>query len=89
MANYTFRTLEERQRIESMWEAGRTPKEISEELKKTLRAVYRELERGRDGSRLEDGRRRYSAVVANHAAIASLERRGGKKKVDSVIKGNC
>ena len=30
VADYAFRTLEDRQKIEKLWEDGRTPKEISE-----------------------------------------------------------
>lgn len=30
VADYVFRTLEDRQKIEKLWEDGRTPKEISE-----------------------------------------------------------
>ena len=30
VADYAFRTLEDRQKIERLWEDGRTPKEISE-----------------------------------------------------------
>ena len=36
MADYAFRTLEDRQKIEKLWEDGRTPKEISTSLDKSL-----------------------------------------------------
>ena len=30
VANYAFRTMEDRQKFEKLWEDGQTPKEISE-----------------------------------------------------------
>lgn len=80
MADYAFRTVEERQEIQKLWEKGRTPKEISETLGKSLAVVYRELSRGQDGSRLPepDGRLRYDAAMAQRRARQSLEKRGRK-----------
>ena len=40
MADYAFRTLEDRQKIEKLWEDGRTPKEISASMDKSLAAIY-------------------------------------------------
>ena len=76
MADYAFRTLEDRRKIEKMWEAGRTPKEISANLEKSLTVIYTELTRGQDGTRLPDHRLRYSAELAQRRVQASLERRG-------------
>lgn len=64
MADYAFRTLEDRQKIEKLWEDGRTPKEISETTGVSVHVVYNELTRGQDGTRLPDQRLRYSANVA-------------------------
>ena len=76
MADYAFRTLEDRQKIEKLWEDGRTPKEISASMDKSLTAIYAELPRGQDGTRLPDQRLRYSAELAQRRVQASLERRG-------------
>ena len=76
MADYAFRTLEDRQKIEKLWEDGRTPKEISTHLEKSLTVIYTELNRGQDGTRLPDQRLRYSAELAQRRVQASLERRG-------------
>lgn len=76
MADYAFRTLEDRQKIEKLWEDGRTPKEISETTGVSVHVVYNELTRGRDGTRLPDQRLRYSAELAQRRVQASLERRG-------------
>lgn len=76
MADYAFRTLEDRQKIEKLWEGGRTPKEISYHLDKSLAVIYTELTRGQDGTRLPDQRLRYSAELAQRRVQASLERRG-------------
>ncbi len=76
MADYAFRTLEDRQKIEKLWEDGRTPKEISETMGVSVHVVYNELTRGQDGTRLPDQRLRYSAELAQRRVQASLERRG-------------
>ncbi len=76
MADYAFRTLEDRQKIEKLWEDGRTPKEISETTGVSVHVVYNELTRGQDGTRLPDQRLRYSAELAQRRVQASLERRG-------------
>lgn len=76
MADYAFRTLEDRQKIEKLWEDGRTPKEISETTGVSVHVVYKEMTRGQDGTRLPDQRLRYSAELAQRRVQASLERRG-------------
>jgi IS30 family transposase len=76
VADYAFRTLEDRQKIEKLWEDGRTPKEISASLDKSMAVIYAELTRGQDGTRLPDRRLRYSAELAQRRVQASLERRG-------------
>lgn len=79
MADYAFRTLEDRQKIEKLWGSGKTPKEISAQTGAALHAVYRELARGKDGTRLQDQRLRYSAELAQLRVQQSLERRGRRK----------
>ena len=76
VADYAFRTLEDRQKIEKLWEDGRTPKEISETAGVSVHVVYKEMARGQDGTRLPDQRLRYSAELAQRRVQASLERRG-------------
>lgn len=80
MADYAFRTLEDRQKIEKLWEDGRTPKEISETTGVSVHVVYNELTRGQDGTRLPDQRLRYSAELAQRRVQASLERRGKRAR---------
>ena len=43
VANYAFRTMEDRQKIEKLWEDGQTPKEISETTGVSIYVVYNEL----------------------------------------------
>lgn len=76
MAFYAFRTLEDRRKVEKLWENGMTPKEISANTERSLNAVYAELSRGQDRSRLSDQRLRYSADLAQLRMQQSLERRG-------------
>jgi IS30 family transposase len=85
VADYAFRTLEDRQKIEKLWEDGRTPKEISASMDKSLAAIYAELPRGQDGTRLPDKRLRYSAELAQLRVQQSLEKRGKRtgKPTDS------
>ena len=78
MADYAFRTIEDRRKIQEMWEEGRSPREIAGAFEKSLDVVYTELSRGRDGTRLPDQRLRYSADLAQRKVQQSLERRGTK-----------
>ena len=78
MADYAFRSYEERQKIQSLWENGGTAKDIAEALELSLSAVYTELRRGRDGTRLPDQRLKYDAGLAQLRVQEALERRGRK-----------
>jgi IS30 family transposase len=80
VADYAFRTLEDRQKIEKLWEDGRTPKEISAQMGKSLTVIYTELPRGQDGTRLTDQRLRYSAELAQRRVQESLEKRGKRTR---------
>ena len=80
VADYAFRPLDDRQKIEKLWEDGRMPKEISEAAGVSIHVVYNELTRGQDGTRLPDQRPRYSADVAQCWVQASLERRGKRTR---------
>lgn len=76
MADYAFRSYHERQEIERMVESGMSVKEIAGSLGTSLSAVYAELRRGRDGTRLPDKRLRYNADLAQLSVQQGLERRG-------------
>ena len=78
MAGYAFRTFDERKRIEDFWEAGTPAKDIATKLNISASALYTELRRGQDGTRLPDQRRRYNADLAQLRVQQSLERRGRK-----------
>lgn len=78
MADYAFRSYEERQKIQSLWENGGTAKDIAGALELSLSAVYTELRRGRDGTRLPDQRLKYDADLAQLRVQEALERRGRK-----------
>lgn len=79
MAGYAFRNLEDRRKVELLWEQGCSPKEISKELGTSTGVIYRELSRGQDGGRLPDQRLRYDAVLAQLRVQKSLEKRGRRK----------
>ena len=76
MAGYTSRTYEERRTIQTLWEAGVQAKEIADKLDASLSAIYAELRRGQDGSRLPNQRMRYNADLAQLRIQQSFERRG-------------
>ena len=76
MACYTMRTYEERTIIQKMWNDGAQAKEIADKLEAPLSTIYSELRRGQDGSRLQNGRLRYSADLAQLRLQQSFERRG-------------
>ncbi len=78
MADYAFRTLEDRRNLQDLYETGLSPRELSEKMEKTVTVIYTELRRGRDGTRLEDGRLKYDAQLAQRTVTRSLERRGRK-----------
>lgn len=86
MADYAFRTIEDRRKIQEMWEEGRSPREIAGAFEKSLDVVYTELSRGRDGTRLPDQRLRYSADLAQRKVQQSLERRGRKAGKENRMK---
>lgn len=79
MAGYAFRSLEDRRKVENLWERGQAPKEIARELDASVSVIYSELSRGRDGSRLPDQRLRYNAELAQLRVQESLEKRGKRK----------
>lgn len=78
MAGYAFRTFDERKKIEDLWEAGTPVKDIATKLNISASALYTELRRGQDGTRLPNQRRRYNADLAQLRVQQSLERRGRK-----------
>lgn len=78
MADYAFRSFDERQKIQGMWEAGLSAQDIATEMELSLSSVYSELRRGYDGTRLPNKRRRYDADLAQLRVQESLERRGRK-----------
>lgn len=79
MACYRYLRLDERQRIQRMWEAGNTVKEIAEQLKVPLSTMYAEIKRGQDQkTRLPDQRLKYDAELAQLTVQRSFERRGRK-----------
>ena len=78
MADYAFRSFEERQKIQGMWEAGLSAQDIAAEMELSPSSIYTELRRGYDGTRLPNKRRRYDADLAQLRVQESLERRGRK-----------
>ena len=78
MATYAFKNLGDRQKLQALHEMGLSPREISQKTGKTITVIYTELRRGRDGTRLDDGRLKYDARVAQGNVNKSLERRGRK-----------
>ena len=78
MAGYSFRSYEERQTIQRLWEAGASAKKIAGALEAPLSSIYTELKRGQDGTRLRDQRLCYNADLVQLRLQQSFERRGCK-----------
>ena len=78
MADYAFRTIAAREKIEKMWNDGTAPKKIAEQMNVSETVIYKELKRGNDGTNLADGRKKYSALTAQRVINHSLARRGRK-----------
>ena len=78
MAGYTFRTLQARKDLQTLWESGNTAKDLAAALKVPLPTVYAELRRGRTGDRLPDRRLKYDAGLAQLRMQQELEQRGRK-----------
>lgn len=78
MACYAYKTLSQRRTIQKLWESGMDAKGLSAELNLSLSAVYAELKRGYDGSRMPDCRRHYDAELAQLRMQQGLEKRGRK-----------
>jgi len=76
MASYAFRSYQDRQDIQRLWERGMTAKDLAEHLRVPLSTIYTELRRGRTGDRLPDQRLEYDAELAQLRVQESLERRG-------------
>ena len=76
MPGHAFKTLEDRRKIERLWEAGHTQQEIAAAMGTAQSVISNELARGRDGTRLPNQRLRYSAELAQLRMQESLERRG-------------
>ena len=78
MAGYSFRSYEDRQTIQKLWEAGASVKKIADALEAPLSSIYTELRRGQDGTRLRDQRLCYNTDLAQLRLQQSVERRGCK-----------
>lgn len=79
MATYLFKTLEERKKVQQLYEDGLSCTQLAEVLGVNPGAVRRELLRGyQDEARLPDMRLKYDAELAQLRMQRSLERRGGR-----------
>lgn len=79
MGTYAYRTYQERREIQKMYEKGATAKELADKFDVSVQTVYSELQRGYDGTRLPDMRKRYDADLAQRRMQQSFERRGRKR----------
>ena len=74
-----YRTYEDRKKIQGMWEAGATAREIAEAVNAPISSIYAELRRGKTEKRLPDQRLRYEADLAQRRWQEAIERRGNRK----------
>ena len=76
MGCYTFRSVDDRRKIQRLWESGLSATEIAKQMGFSITTAYNELKRGQDGTRLPDQRLKYDADLAQLNVQRSLERRG-------------
>ena len=75
MATYAYRSISERQKIQSLWESGASVKEIAQDFDLSVSAIYTELKRGYDGTRLP-------AMMRNwHSSLSKNLLNGGAAKL--------
>lgn len=78
------RSLQNRREIQRAYEFGASAEQLLLVMDvSSLTTVYRELKNGYDGTRLPDGRRRYSAELAHERFLESLEHRGRRKEKEA------
>lgn len=75
MKNY-YLDHKDRLKLSEMYNAGKTPLEISARLDVHVSTIYRELERGFTGELYPGGRQRYDPERAQAAFDASIKNRG-------------
>lgn len=81
MADYAFRTLDDRKEIQKLYEFGASVDEMANYFGVDRSTMFREMTRGyRDDERLPDRRRKYDAEQAQECMLRSFEKRGHRKK---------
>ncbi len=72
-----YLSYDDRKKFEALYAAGASLKAIAEALNVCLTTVYRELQRGKNGTDLDaNGREKYSAEQAQKIFLESLKGRG-------------
>lgn len=79
MNEYSYMTLEQRQEIEKMYEAGARAVDIASKIERSVAAIYAELKRGYTGELDGNKRPKYSADLAQTIAQENFRRRGNKR----------
>ncbi len=80
MKGYSYITLDERRKIESMYASGARVVDIAAKLHRSTAALYAELKRGDTGEIDNNGRRKYSAKLAQARTQANFRCRGLKHR---------
>ena len=75
---YRYLSYEDRKTIESLYSAGMRLPEIADKIGFSLRALYKDLDKGATGELNEIGRRGYSAELAQRVTQDNIKRRGTK-----------
>lgn len=73
--------LEDRKRIEAMYNSGKSVQEIADEMRRNRAGIYRELRRGETGEMDANGRAAYSAELAQKNTYETRQRWRGVSTV--------
>lgn len=73
---YRYIVYADRQKIEHMWADGKRVEDIAAEIRVHIATIYKELQRGWDGTVDKNQRQTYSAALAEQKVQASFKRRG-------------
>lgn len=78
MNGYRYLTLKDRELLESLYLKGERPQDIADTIDVHVATVYKELKRGYTGELDRNGRKEYSAELAQRCLVQSFKQRGRK-----------
>lgn len=78
MNGYRYLNYTDRKLLESLYLKGERPQDIADAVEVHVATIYKELKRGYTGELDRNGRKEYSAELAQRCLVQSIKRRGRK-----------